>query len=184
MVIGFAIDETGEGGQPPADSRRRGEGGMARAYLVSLPADRFPHLVELAEHIASADADERFELLLDIYVDGLAQRAVRRQRVDEAVELVAVVVGGDRGAQQRPPCQGLIGTSIACSSKSHCWRPSPAPAAGDADHLAQHRRGRDRGDAGQLEQALVQVGRVAHAARAHRRPVALGPKRIAGSMLR
>ena len=48
---------------------------MARAYLVSLPAERFPHLVELAEHIAAPDADERFELLLDVYVDGLAQRA-------------------------------------------------------------------------------------------------------------
>ena len=48
---------------------------MARAYLVSLPAERFPHVVELAEHIAASDADERFELLLDVYVDGLAQRA-------------------------------------------------------------------------------------------------------------
>ncbi len=72
VVIGFCIDETGEGGRPPEDPP--GED-MARAYLVSLPAERFPHLVELAEHIAAPDADERFELLLDVYVDGLAQRA-------------------------------------------------------------------------------------------------------------
>jgi AcrR family transcriptional regulator len=72
VVIGFCIDETGEGGQPPEDPP--GED-MARAYLASLPAEQFPHVVELADHIAASDADERFELLLDIYVDGLAQRA-------------------------------------------------------------------------------------------------------------
>jgi len=32
----------------------------------------------LAGHFTAADPDERFELLLDIFVDGLAQRAAAR----------------------------------------------------------------------------------------------------------
>ena len=48
---------------------------MASDYLASLPSDRFPHLVAVAAHIAQDNADEHFELLLDLFVDGLAQRA-------------------------------------------------------------------------------------------------------------
>ena len=76
IVIGFAIDETGEGGHPPADRPHPdAAAAMARDYLTALPADRFPHLVAVAGHFADADADRRFELLLDIFVDGLARRA-------------------------------------------------------------------------------------------------------------
>jgi AcrR family transcriptional regulator len=75
-VIGFAIDETGEGGHPPADAPSpEAAAEAARDYVASLPADRFPHLVALAGHYGNADADARFELLLDIFVDGLARRA-------------------------------------------------------------------------------------------------------------
>jgi AcrR family transcriptional regulator len=78
IVMGFAIDETGEGGQPPADRPAPEDAAaMARAYLTSLPSDRFPHLVELADQISAADADQRFELLLDVFVGGLAHRASR-----------------------------------------------------------------------------------------------------------
>jgi AcrR family transcriptional regulator len=77
VVIGFAIDETGEGGQPPADRPPPGtEGEMIRDYLGSLPDEDFPNLVAVADHMAAADADARFELLLDFFVDGLAQRTV------------------------------------------------------------------------------------------------------------
>jgi len=77
VVIGFAIDETGEGGQPPADRPPPGtEGEMVRAYLGSLPGEQFPNLVAVADHMAAADPDARFELLLDFFVDGLAQRAI------------------------------------------------------------------------------------------------------------
>jgi TetR/AcrR family transcriptional regulator, tetracycline repressor protein len=48
---------------------------MARDYVAALPADRFPHLVRLADQLAVDDPDQRFELLLDVFVDGLAQRA-------------------------------------------------------------------------------------------------------------
>jgi AcrR family transcriptional regulator len=76
IVIGFAIDETGEGGQPPADQPPpEAAAAMARDYVASLPSERFPHLAAVAGHFADADADERFELLLDIFVTGLAQRA-------------------------------------------------------------------------------------------------------------
>lgn len=75
IVIGFAIDETGEGGHPPADQPAPHEAAaMARDYLASLPAERFPHLVHLADRFADDDPDRRFELLLDLFVDGLAQR--------------------------------------------------------------------------------------------------------------
>ena len=76
LVNGFTLDETGEAGQPPADSPPPDEiAAMARDYLTALPPERFPNLVALADHFAFADNDERFELLLDLYIDGLAKRA-------------------------------------------------------------------------------------------------------------
>jgi hypothetical protein len=48
---------------------------MARDYIASLPAGLFPNMTSLADEFAFADADERFELLIDIFVDGLARRA-------------------------------------------------------------------------------------------------------------
>jgi hypothetical protein len=47
---------------------------MARDYLASLPTDRFPN-VALADHFAITDPEQRFNLLLDIFVEGLARRA-------------------------------------------------------------------------------------------------------------
>jgi hypothetical protein len=47
-------------------------------YLASLPPGQFPNLTALAGHFSAVDPDERFELLLDIFVDGLAQRAAAR----------------------------------------------------------------------------------------------------------
>ena len=67
IVMGFSIDDDGD---PPTDAAV-----VARDYLVSLPAERFPNLVELADHIAVEDRDARFELLLEVFVDGLAARA-------------------------------------------------------------------------------------------------------------
>ena len=67
----------GRGGQPPADRPPPGtEGEMIRGYLGSLPGEQFPNLVAVADHMAAADPDARFELLLDFFVDGLAQRAI------------------------------------------------------------------------------------------------------------
>ena len=84
-VNGFTLDETGvdDGGPDGADHTPgpRDQAGLqeaanlARDYVASLPAERFPHVVSLADEFAFADADERFELLIDIFVDGLARHA-------------------------------------------------------------------------------------------------------------
>jgi AcrR family transcriptional regulator len=84
-VNGFTLDETGvddagpagpDGGPLPRDPASLQEAAnMARDYVAALPAEHFPHMVSLADEFAFADADERFELLIDIFVDGLARHA-------------------------------------------------------------------------------------------------------------
>jgi AcrR family transcriptional regulator len=73
-INGFTLDETGVGDASamaaPADAAN-----MARDYLAALPAQRFPNLVALADEFSYSDPDERFELLIDIFVDGLARTA-------------------------------------------------------------------------------------------------------------
>ena len=75
VVNGFTLDETGEPDGEAAAAALAEGAKMARDYIASLPADRFPHMTGLAGEFALADPDERFELLLDIFVDGLARRA-------------------------------------------------------------------------------------------------------------
>jgi AcrR family transcriptional regulator len=77
-VNGFTLDETGveDGGAPqlpPEELQKVAD--MARDYIASLPAEQFPNMTELAGEFAFSDADERFEILMDIFVDGLARRA-------------------------------------------------------------------------------------------------------------
>jgi AcrR family transcriptional regulator len=77
-INGFTLDETGVGDPPgpPGQPAMTGEAGdMVRDYLASLPARQFPNLTELAGEFSYADPGERFELLIDIFVDGLARRA-------------------------------------------------------------------------------------------------------------
>jgi AcrR family transcriptional regulator len=81
-VNGFTIDETGVEDTPgaalPGDPEGRQQAAnMARDYIASLPADRFPNMTALAGEFALADPDERFGLLIDIFVDGLARLAAR-----------------------------------------------------------------------------------------------------------
>jgi AcrR family transcriptional regulator len=72
-VNGFTMDETGE---PPPDAPPLDEAGaMARDYLMSLPGGDFPNLTAVADHFAFTDPDKRFGLMVDLFVDGLAQRA-------------------------------------------------------------------------------------------------------------
>jgi AcrR family transcriptional regulator len=77
-VNGFTLDETGV--DVPADQEAPAAGAAAAAdlassYLAALPADRFPNLAALANEFSYADPDERFELLIDIFTDGLARLA-------------------------------------------------------------------------------------------------------------
>ena len=77
-VNGFTLDETGVGG-PDAEgsltAAAPAAADVASSYLAALPSQRFPNLVALADEFRYADPDERFELLVDIFVDGLARRA-------------------------------------------------------------------------------------------------------------
>jgi AcrR family transcriptional regulator len=84
-VNGFTIDETGvddstaaaDSPRPidPADLQQVAD--MARDYIASLPATQFPNMTALADEFAFSDPDERFELLIDIFVDGLSRRAAK-----------------------------------------------------------------------------------------------------------
>ena len=75
VVNGFTVDETGESGQAPAGQPAPDQiAAMTRDYLASLPASEFPNLVALADQFAVSDQDLRFEILIDLLVDGLAFR--------------------------------------------------------------------------------------------------------------
>jgi AcrR family transcriptional regulator len=75
VVNGFTVDETGEGGQPPAGQPPPEQiAAMVRDYLASLPPAQFPNLVAVADQFAISDQDLRFELLLDLFVEGLVRR--------------------------------------------------------------------------------------------------------------
>jgi AcrR family transcriptional regulator len=87
-VNGFMLDETGDAAAGPPQANGTGDAGdgepkpwtqemadMASAYLASLPAERFPNMVALAGEFSMADPQERFELLLDIFVGGIERRA-------------------------------------------------------------------------------------------------------------
>jgi len=84
-VNGFTIDETGvDDSAAAADTPRpidptdlQQVADMARDYVASLPATQFPNMTALADEFAFSNPDERFELLIDIFVDGLSRRAAK-----------------------------------------------------------------------------------------------------------
>jgi AcrR family transcriptional regulator len=85
-VNGFTLDETAavaaEDAETDEQAREETEDAtkMVSDYISSLPADRFPNLVALADQFSVVDADVRFELLLDFFVGGLARRAEALKR--------------------------------------------------------------------------------------------------------
>jgi AcrR family transcriptional regulator len=70
VINGFTLDETGGGEAITAEM-----GQMARDFIAALPADEYPNMVEVADYYAMTVNDQRFELLIEIFVDGLAARA-------------------------------------------------------------------------------------------------------------
>ena len=82
-VNGFTIDETGvdDAPGPTANVPLRDPdilqqaANQARDYVASLPPGHFPNMTALAGEFAFADPGERFELLIDIFIDGLSRRA-------------------------------------------------------------------------------------------------------------
>jgi len=76
VVNGFTMDEGGyeaevAAGAPPLEESAE----MVGSYLSSLPGDEFLNLTEVADHFANPDQEARFELLLDLFVEGLTRRA-------------------------------------------------------------------------------------------------------------
>jgi AcrR family transcriptional regulator len=75
VVNGFAVEEAG-GAQPRQDRPAPQDmAALVSDYYASLPPDRFPNLIAVASELTTADMDERFELLLDLLVAGLATRS-------------------------------------------------------------------------------------------------------------
>jgi AcrR family transcriptional regulator len=75
-VDSFAFEECV--GVPPPSGEESSPAefiGQLRAYLASLPADRFPNVTELADELTTGGPDVRFEFGLDILVAGLAAQA-------------------------------------------------------------------------------------------------------------
>ena len=73
VVNGFTLDESADE-QPSSDTGAPSQD-AARDYIASLPLAQFPNLTAVADQYAEVDQDERFELLLDLFVGGLARRA-------------------------------------------------------------------------------------------------------------
>jgi AcrR family transcriptional regulator len=81
VVNGFTMDEGGYAEESPEGAPPLEEAGeMVRAYLAALPDEQFSNLKQVADHFAITDQDARFELLLDLFVDGLAARAEAGER--------------------------------------------------------------------------------------------------------
>jgi AcrR family transcriptional regulator len=74
-VNGFTLDETVELEPAAAEAPIEDMTQMARDYVASLPRDQFPNLIAVADYYTITDPDERFELLLDLFVEGLSKRA-------------------------------------------------------------------------------------------------------------
>jgi AcrR family transcriptional regulator len=72
-VGAFAYEESLSAFLPGADPEHAEEMvGQFRDYLASMPAERFPNVVALADMATSGGVDERFEFGLDMFIAGLA----------------------------------------------------------------------------------------------------------------
>ena len=74
IVNGFSLEETRaeEPERPGPDLSSE-----VSRYFASLPGDRFPNLAAAAGEFAKTDFDERFALLIAIFLDGLTEQAAR-----------------------------------------------------------------------------------------------------------
>jgi len=88
LVNGFTMDEMAEPVSQSGSQAEDGPGapspGAVSGYLASLPVDKFPNIVAVAPYFAQWDNDVQFEMLVDLYVDGLAQRAAAARPATDA----------------------------------------------------------------------------------------------------
>ena len=78
LINGFTLDESTDLAveiETPIDEQAAD---AARDYIGTLPVEQFPNLIAVASHFGDTDNDQRFELLIDLFVDGLAQRVPAR----------------------------------------------------------------------------------------------------------
>jgi TetR/AcrR family tetracycline transcriptional repressor len=71
IVNGFSLEETQTGEPGPIGPDLSP---VVKQYYASLPGDRFPNLAAVAGEFGNPDLDQRFDLLIGIFIDGLAQR--------------------------------------------------------------------------------------------------------------
>jgi AcrR family transcriptional regulator len=83
LVNGFTLDETTDLAEieSPMDEQLAN---AARDYVAALPVAQFPNLVAVAKHFGQSDNDQSFDLLIDLFVDGLAQRVRAGRQQQEA----------------------------------------------------------------------------------------------------
>lgn len=65
------LEVTATGGPPPE---------QVGQYFMSLPADRYPNMAFVAQSMANADDDDRFEFGLDLLIRGLATHTTKPPR--------------------------------------------------------------------------------------------------------
>src|SRR5581483_10100909 len=122
IINGFTLDETTELGvevEGPPDEQAAN---AARDYVSALPPEQFPNLIAVAGHFGHVDNDQRFELLIDLFVDGLAQRvqaqakAADSQRERRQARLAARPA--DRQCAWACLCASRSARSGTCSASS------------------------------------------------------------------
>ena len=83
IINGFTLDETTELGVEIAGPPDEQTADAARDYIAALPPDRFPNLIAVAEHFHYADNDQSFDLLIQLFVNGLAARALTGRSAEQ-----------------------------------------------------------------------------------------------------
>ncbi len=79
-VTGFAEDEARWAAAAAGVGSRKKMLGDARRYFQSLPPAEFPHVVELAGHLAEDDADAQFEQGMQVWLREIERLAGARAR--------------------------------------------------------------------------------------------------------
>lgn len=86
FVLGLVLLETG-GEAARSDEEQQAYEHEFRAWLVTLPRRRFPHVMEAADYLCRrADPRAAFELALDLLIGGLEQLLEDRDRRADAVD--------------------------------------------------------------------------------------------------
>jgi hypothetical protein len=79
-IIGFVLDETQS--LPTTEHTEVAEEqaqAQVRQWFTTLPAERYPELVALADHLVNASVERRFKFGLTVMLDGLELRLASRQ---------------------------------------------------------------------------------------------------------